>query len=146
MKKKILVKTEDYSRDIYFVQIGEKTNKVTNYFVLTFEYAMQNNLMGSSKYEIDNDRFLDFIKNKDLQKYNAFATEPSIERKLLKELEQKNSTFLTAEELAKKLDVNIMTIYRYIKAGRLKAYKIGKEFRIDKTEFDVFMDKVSTKK
>ena len=47
--------------------------------------------------------------------------------------------------MAKMLDVNIMTIYRYIKAGRLKAYKIGKEFRIDKTEFDNFLKKVSTK-
>lgn len=40
--------------------------------------------------------------------------------------------FYTVQELADKLRVNIMTIYRYIKAGKLKAYKIGKEFRIDK--------------
>ena len=53
--------------------------------------------------------------------------------------------FYKAEELAKKLEVNIMTIYRYIKAGKLKAYKIGKEFRIDKKEFDEFLEKVKTK-
>lgn len=53
--------------------------------------------------------------------------------------------FYKAGDMAKMLDVNIMTIYRYIKAGRLKAYKIGKEFRIDKTEFDNFLKKVSTK-
>ncbi len=53
--------------------------------------------------------------------------------------------FYKAEDLAEKLDVNIMTIYRYIKAGRLKAYKIGKEFRIDKIEFQGFLNKVSTK-
>ena len=53
--------------------------------------------------------------------------------------------FYKAEELAKKLEVNIMTIYRYIKAGRLKAYKIGKEFRIDKEEFSAFLKSVSTK-
>lgn len=52
--------------------------------------------------------------------------------------------FYRAEDLAKKLDVNIMTIYRYIKAGKLKAYKIGKEYRIGKTEFDAFLKKVST--
>ena len=34
--------------------------------------------------------------------------------------------FYTAQELAETLRVNIMTIYRYIKAGKLKAYKIGK--------------------
>ena len=53
--------------------------------------------------------------------------------------------FYTARELADKLRVNIMTIYRYIKAGKLKAYKIGKEFRIDKAEFNNFLDKVKTK-
>ena len=52
-----------------------------------------------------------------------------------------NKEFYTAEELAEKLRVNIMTIYRYIKAGRLKAYKIGKEFRIDKNEFNMFLEK-----
>jgi excisionase family DNA binding protein len=53
--------------------------------------------------------------------------------------------FYTAQNLAKKLEVNIMTIYRYIKAGKLKAYKIGKEFRIDKNEFNKFLDKAKTK-
>lgn len=47
--------------------------------------------------------------------------------------------FYTAFDLADKLEVNVMTIYRYIKAGRLKAYKIGKEFRIDKEEFNYFL-------
>ena len=53
--------------------------------------------------------------------------------------------FYTAEELAEKLRVNIMTIYRYIKAGKIKAYKIGKEFRIDKIEFNKWLDKTKTK-
>ena len=53
--------------------------------------------------------------------------------------------FYRAQELADKLRVNIMTIYRYIKAKKLKAYKIGKEFRIDKKEFYKFLDKVKTK-
>ena len=56
-----------------------------------------------------------------------------------------NKEFYTAKELAEKLSLNVMTIYRYIKAKRLKAYKIGKEFRIDKAEFNRFMNKVKTK-
>jgi len=52
-----------------------------------------------------------------------------------------NKDFYTAQELADKLRVNIMTIYRYIKAKRLKAYKLGKEFRIDKKEFKIFLNK-----
>ena len=57
----------------------------------------------------------------------------------------KKQEFYTAQELADKLRVNIMTIYRYIKASKLKAYKIGKEFRIEKDEFQRFLDKTKTK-
>lgn len=53
--------------------------------------------------------------------------------------------FYAAEELATKLQVNIMTIYRYIKAKKLLAYKIGKEYRIAEREFSKFLDKVKTK-
>ena len=60
-------------------------------------------------------------------------------------MKKENKHFYTAQELADLLDYNIMTIYRYIKAGKLKAYKIGKEFRIDKKEFDILLKKVKTK-
>ncbi len=53
--------------------------------------------------------------------------------------------FYKAEDLAKLLEVNIMTIYRYIKAKKLRAYKIGKEFRIDRAEFNKFLNKVKNK-
>jgi len=56
-----------------------------------------------------------------------------------------NKEFYLVEELAKKLRVCDMTIYRYINAGKIKAYKIGKEFRIDKKEFNIFLNKVRTK-
>lgn len=56
----------------------------------------------------------------------------------------KNKPFYKAEELAEVLQVNIMTIYRYIKSGKLKAYKIGKEYRIDKKTFDHFLESVKT--
>ena len=52
-----------------------------------------------------------------------------------------NKKFYTAQELADMLDYNIMTIYRYIKAGKLKAYKVGKEFRVDKKEYNNFLNK-----
>jgi excisionase family DNA binding protein len=58
---------------------------------------------------------------------------------------EKEKEFYRPQELADKLLVNIMTIYRYIKAKRLKAYKIGGEFRIDKVEFTRFLESVKTK-
>ena len=53
--------------------------------------------------------------------------------------------FYLVEELAKKLRVSEMTIYRYIKAKKVKAYKIGKEYRIDKQEFNNFLNRVKNK-
>lgn len=52
--------------------------------------------------------------------------------------------YYTAKELADKLSLNVMTIYRYISAGKLKAFKIGKEFRVEKSEFERFMNKSKT--
>lgn len=60
-------------------------------------------------------------------------------------MSQTEKEFYTAQDLAIKLEVNIMTIYRYIKAGRLKAHKIGKEFRIARDEFERFLKNTSTK-
>ena len=58
---------------------------------------------------------------------------------------KKTPEFYLVEELAKHLRLSNMTIYRYIAAKKLKAYKIGKEYRIDKTEFEAFLKKVSNK-
>jgi excisionase family DNA binding protein len=52
--------------------------------------------------------------------------------------------FYLVEELAKKLRVNKMTIYRYLKAGKLHAHKMGREYRIAKEEFERFLE--ATKK
>lgn len=49
------------------------------------------------------------------------------------------------ETVAKMLDVNVMTIYRYIKAKKIVAYKIGKEFRIKRVDYEAFLESVKTK-
>lgn len=53
--------------------------------------------------------------------------------------------FYTAKELSEKLKLNVMTIYRYINSGKLKAYKIGKEFRVEREEFEEFLNRVKIK-
>lgn len=60
-------------------------------------------------------------------------------------MNEKEKQFYTAQELAEMLGFNIMTIYRYIKSGKLKAYKFGKDFRIDNAEFQSYLKKISTK-
>ena len=59
---------------------------------------------------------------------------------------ENNKEFYLVEELAEKLRVSTMTIYRYIKAKKIKAYKIGKEFRIENKEFNDFLKKCQSKK
>lgn len=61
----------------------------------------------------------------------------------MRKLDRKD--FYTAKEIAELFSMNVMTIYRYIKAGKLKAHKIGKEFRISRAEFDRFLRATSTK-
>ena len=57
---------------------------------------------------------------------------------------QPDKEFYTAQELADRLDLNVMTIYRHIDRGTLTAYKIGKEFRIDRVEFEKFLKRAKT--
>ena len=47
--------------------------------------------------------------------------------------------FYKPEELAKELKLNKVTIYRYIKGGKLKALKLGKEYRISREDFEDFL-------
>lgn len=57
----------------------------------------------------------------------------------------KEKDFYLVSELADSLRVSLMTVYRYIKSGKIKAHKIGKEFRISKAEFERFLNESSTK-
>jgi len=52
--------------------------------------------------------------------------------------------FYLVSELAEKLRVSEMTIYRYIEAGKLKAHRLGKGYRIPKEEFEKFLDATET--
>jgi putative resolvase len=52
------------------------------------------------------------------------------------------SRLLSVEQVAKRLQFSKMTIYRYIKAGRLEAYKIGKEYRIKEADLERFLEGV----
>lgn len=53
----------------------------------------------------------------------------------------KKEQFYTPEELAEKLKLNIITIYRYIRAKKIKAYKFGSIYRIDEKSFNNFINK-----
>lgn len=57
-----------------------------------------------------------------------------------------HQNLFTPEQVSKKLDVSIFTVYRYIKSGKLKAIKYSaRNFRIDSKDLDDFLKRHKTK-
>ena len=56
-----------------------------------------------------------------------------------------NGQYYTIEEVAKTLKVAYLTVYRWIRSNRLTAYKVGKQYRIEKSDLDNFLEKAKTK-
>ncbi len=50
-----------------------------------------------------------------------------------------NSVFLTVKEISKLLKLNDLTIYEYIRNGKLKAVKFGRTYRVEKKNLDKFI-------
>jgi putative molybdopterin biosynthesis protein len=48
--------------------------------------------------------------------------------------------FLTPEEVSDLLQVSVYTIRRWIKQGELPAYKVGRLWRIDKTDLNDWLN------
>jgi excisionase family DNA binding protein len=48
--------------------------------------------------------------------------------------------FLTTEEVLEYLQVNLRTIYRLIKAGRIPAVRVGRQWRFRKRDIDAWLD------
>lgn len=46
--------------------------------------------------------------------------------------------YYTIQEVADMLKVAYLTVYRWIRSGKLKAIKAGKQYRISKLELDKF--------
>jgi excisionase family DNA binding protein len=55
-----------------------------------------------------------------------------------------NAEIYTIPEVAKILRVNQVTVNRLIKRQELKAYKIGKVYRITKEELEIYLKKSTT--
>jgi excisionase family DNA binding protein len=49
------------------------------------------------------------------------------------------SKFLTVQEVAKMFRMNVLTIYEYIREGKLPALKIGRSYRILESDLQVFI-------
>jgi len=56
-----------------------------------------------------------------------------------------NEEFFTLHEVAKLLKISYMTVFRWVKAGKLEAYQIGKQYRIKQSTLDKFLEKKKVK-
>ncbi len=52
-----------------------------------------------------------------------------------------NDTFYTLQEVADLLKLNYLTVFRWAKAGKLPAFKFGKQYRINQVTLDEFIAK-----
>jgi excisionase family DNA binding protein len=52
---------------------------------------------------------------------------------------------LTINEITTILKVSKLTIYRYIKSGKLPAYKVGRDYRVKQEDFDKLLENGKTK-
>ena len=52
--------------------------------------------------------------------------------------------FLTTEEVLAYLQVNLRTVYRLIKAGRIPAVRVGRQWRFRKRDIDVWLEQNRT--
>ena len=50
-----------------------------------------------------------------------------------------DSAFLTTEEVLQYLQVNLRTVYRLIKAGKIPAVRVGRQWRFRKTDIDAWL-------
>ena len=51
-----------------------------------------------------------------------------------------DDTFLTTDEVLEYLQVNLRTVYRLIKAGRIPAVRVGRQWRFRKGDLDAWLD------
>ncbi|MFN2446364.1 MAG: response regulator [Vicinamibacterales bacterium] len=51
-----------------------------------------------------------------------------------------DETFLTTEEVLEYLQVNLRTVYRLIKAGKIPAVRVGRQWRFRKRDIDIWLD------
>ncbi len=48
--------------------------------------------------------------------------------------------FYTLHEIAKLLKISYMTVFRWVKNGKLKASRIGKQYRVKKEVLEEFIE------
>jgi excisionase family DNA binding protein len=56
-----------------------------------------------------------------------------------------DETFLTTEEVLEYLQINLRTVYRLIKAGKIPAVRVGRQWRFRKRDIEAWLDSQRTR-
>lgn len=59
---------------------------------------------------------------------------------LNKNMQEHIKPFLTPEDVAEALQLNVLTVYGYIRNKKLSAVRIGRNYRIDRRDFYEFIN------
>ena len=51
-------------------------------------------------------------------------------------MDQVDKTYLTVDEVASRFGVNVSTVYRLVKRGRLPAFRVGKQWRFSQARLE----------
>ena len=54
--------------------------------------------------------------------------------------------FFTPQEIANDLKIHVLTLYKYIRSGKLSALKFGRYYRISKDDLTKFLESVRVSK
>ena len=54
---------------------------------------------------------------------------------------RRDERLLTVQEVATRMRVSSMTVYRLIKAGELQASRVGHSYRLRKAEVDAYLER-----
>ncbi len=52
----------------------------------------------------------------------------------------KDDAVFSTKEVAEKFKVTYLTVFRWIKAGKLKAFKVGKQYRVKQEDLEAFIE------
>lgn len=52
----------------------------------------------------------------------------------------KNDVVFSTKEVAEKFKVTYLTVFRWIKSGKLKAFKVGKQYRVRQEDLEAFIE------
>lgn len=52
----------------------------------------------------------------------------------------KDDAVFSTKEVAEKFKVTYLTVFRWIKSGKLKAFKVGKQYRVKQEDLETFIE------